>query len=168
MTADVYIRDGLAEDAAFVRDAWLSSFRLAYAAGPLPADLYDTAYGAFLDRLLASPATRVLVAAWSGDETLICGFVVYMPPGQHDHRRAPCGAPLLLWSYVKRAYRGMGVARDLWVAAGVDPRARFCFAFRPGSPGRDVLAKTWTGGHFDPMVFRFADLTGLRTTRKVG
>ena len=162
MTADVHIRDGIAADAAFVRDAWLSSFRLAYAAGPLPADLYDQSYGVLVDRLLASPLVRVMVATWSGDDALICGFAALMPPGRHAHRRVHCGAPLLLWAYVKRAYRGMGVARDLWGAARVDPAAAFCYAFRPSNPGKDVLAKHWKGGHFDPLVFRFADLGAER------
>lgn len=141
-------------EVGFVIKAWLDSFQYADAAGPLPMDLYFQAYRETVKRLLGWPGVDLALATHHDDADMFFGFMAWMRPGRHEHRHEMCGAPVLLYIYVKEPYRRLGVAKALLEHAGIDPSKAFCFPFKApmwGEWGR----KKWTGGHFRPLTFRF-------------
>lgn len=82
-----------AEDAAFVTDAWLTSFRRSAWAGMLTDEEYATCIGGLVRRLLAHPDVQVLLSTDDATGVLL-GFAA------HDAKRH-----VFHYVYVKAGYR---------------------------------------------------------------
>lgn len=133
-------------DIPFIHDAWLESFKLSHAAGPIPMDMYRPVYRQVIEAVLRRQGVRVLVAYNSEDHDQIFGFVV--------HERHP-DYPVIHYVFVKQFARRqpehLGTA--LLKSAGVDPTKPFVYTFK--TPVASKIAQKWTGARFDPLVARF-------------
>lgn len=151
MTANYEVRRADLGDLRFVVKSWLDSYRPSHSAGMLSNTPVIThcRCGAEIDvsfasvmpptvlHLLARKNVTTYVAA---DDTMmppnnLLGFLVvernpqvpaYKPPlFKLELRTSP--HPLVHYVLVKKTFRGWGVARALFKAAGVDPAAEFLY-----------------------------------------
>ena len=144
-------------DNGFVYRAWLSTWVASHASGPYRRNEVLDITRAHVDFLLARPKVQVAIAFNEKYKDVFYGFVAWEPPGAHEHHRQKCGAPSLLYVYVKEADRRQGYANALLRHAGIEPTKPFCYAFRPARPGRDVFASSWTGGRCDPFTYTYPE-----------
>lgn len=96
----------------FVLGGWSSSLKHARDAGMITSDDWIGVMHQQIAKICARPEARVFVAA---DQVLI-GFIAGEPAER-----------IVYYCFVKEAYRRNGVARSLFEALGVDPRARFAY-----------------------------------------
>jgi len=137
-------------DAAFIVQSWLASFRTAHAAGLIAMEDWREVMGAQIRKMLVRPGVSVWVAHH---------------PGEEDHRAdlygwvavegRPDSVPLVLYCYVKHAYRQMGIASRLLSAAGVTDR--YDYAAKTEMLGRIARkrSRTLARGRWDPLAARY-------------
>lgn len=125
-----------------MKDTWKRSFRDSPFAGPIPNHIYHRVYGEVLDYLMEREDVRVEIAANPDFEHQVFGYVV---------TEEGFDAPTLHWIYVKRVYRGYGVARELLKRAGIDPQSRFYYTFK-GPQARKLTQKTPLAIHRQPLA----------------
>lgn len=120
------------DDHAFLFDSWLRSFRASHESGPYPPDLYYPAVRTAVERILARPTARVLVAE---DETtdVILGYVVHEPGWQRwsRRRRELEVYHVAHYAFVRELARGKGIGKYLLLMAGVKrdwPSSAFSFS----------------------------------------
>jgi len=161
------------EDLPFIIDSWVDSYRMSHMAGPIPMDIYPGIYGEVVRRLIARPDAKVIIAYEPGEEPPddIYGWICVeedawtrarvFEHGLHVDKDVRLEQPCVHYVNVKHAFRGHGVARALFAAAGVDPDRHWTHTFstavvtkmrqrrRDGTPRRN-----WAGA-FDPRLARF-------------
>lgn len=103
MTKDelVAIRDVLPEDKNFILSTFLKG--LYHGESPLSEMKKQTfmeKYHAVIESLLASPNTKVCVACLKDDPGVILGYAILT-------------GPAVAWAFVKKNWRGIGIAKDL-------------------------------------------------------
>lgn len=104
----VLVRQMAPGDVAYVFSTWLRDLRDADP-GPLPDDLWFQANRSMLERVLADPATTVLVACAADKTDEILGYVVAQPK------------EILWWIQTRKGLRGRGLAKLLLTRADVPP-----------------------------------------------
>jgi GNAT superfamily N-acetyltransferase len=109
-------------DRRFIVLNWLSSYRTAHTAGLIAMEDWHDVMWPQVEKLLDRPTSTTFVA-YDPDESDrlvdLHGFIAAdITPGP----------PLVLYVYVKDAYRRAGIARGLFEAIGVDPRRPFLYA----------------------------------------
>jgi GNAT superfamily N-acetyltransferase len=100
-----------------------------------------------LRKLLTRPGVEVWVACHPGEEdhrSDLYGWIAV----ERGHRQ-----PLVLYVYVKQAYRRQGLARGLFAAVGIDPAAPFSYAAKT-SAVRDLRSKIPLS-RWEPLIARF-------------
>jgi GNAT superfamily N-acetyltransferase len=115
-------------DRQFVISGWSSSYRASKFAGLIRNSSWATVMHREIDAYLDMPDTQTFVACEPGEfdhleREFLYGFIAT--------RRT--GAPYVYYCYVKRLYRGRGIARGLFDAAGVDPAGEFAYACETGA-----------------------------------
>lgn len=101
MTTDpVLIRNVSPGDVNFLFATWLRDLRDADASA-LPDDLWFTAHRAYIERLMADPDIKVLIACAADQPNEILGYVVAKPD------------EVLQWVFVRKGLRGQGLAKRL-------------------------------------------------------
>lgn len=138
----ILLRPSVAADLPFVKDTWKRSFRDSPFAGPIPNHLYHPVYGQVLDYLMGREDVRVEVAANPESDGQVFGYVV-----SEEGFDAPC----LHWIYVKRVYRGYGVAKSLLKRAGIPLDSRFYYTFK-GPQARKLAQKAPLAIHRQPLA----------------
>ncbi len=138
-TTDAVIGPAQEDDLGLVYGTWLDSFYDAHGAGPLPRDVYRSAYTETIGRILEQPDTLVLVARSPRDAGTLYGFACVQGRTLH-------------YVCVKAPYRKMGIADALLTAAGLSRLTRFTYTFKT-SVAR-ALEQKWKGARFDPMPMR--------------
>jgi hypothetical protein len=118
-------------DRRFVVASWTSSYRRSPHAGLIDDDDWWAVMSAQVEKVLARPGVRVVVAADPTETDGVAdlfGYLVWEPPA--PTRREP----LVFYCYVKQGYRwdpdskhNPRIASGLFKAAGIDPRAPFLF-----------------------------------------
>lgn len=88
-------------DEAFVLATWIKSNRNSPATRAVPTPIYLIGQRYRIMKLLKRADTRILVACDSNEPNLIYGYAVWTD------------STILHYVYVKRSYRGVGVARAL-------------------------------------------------------
>lgn len=166
-------------DLGLVYNSWLRSFRPSNGAGPVRACDYWDVYTRQIDELRTRPGFRWAVADMLGDGRHIAGWIAWLEPGRHAHRDPEskqsliCGAPALLYVYVKDNFRrarskgqaASGIGTQLLKHAGIDPAAPWCFAFWTpqirimlaglrDKAGVRTVEPAWPGGRLDTMFVR--------------
>lgn len=117
--APVTIRDGGERDQAFVFSSWLQSYRSSAFARPIATHTYFDRHHAVLERILARPTTRVVVATPEDAPAVILGWAVtegLLRGSARDGATAP--TPTLHYVYVKEQFRKLGIARQLVARIG--------------------------------------------------
>lgn len=164
--AGVYFRAALPDDRAFVIDSWVESYKHAHAAGLIPMHMYQRVYRESFNWILSRPNTETIVGV--GPEDVLLGWIgVDRVPlvTRRDRRRVdgrvvwveelvPSPVPLVLFAYVKDAFRGMGIGRQLFAAAGIDLDERFLYASKL-SDTRELVLKHAPHAHWAPIAARF-------------
>lgn len=153
-------------DRTFVVSSFLASYRTAHAAGLIPMDLWDETMRPIWAAALDRPGVTTHVAAWEDDDDHVAdlaGWVAvergYLVSQKVRRFRRWCRRlvvatePLVLYVFTKQAYRRSGVARGLFVAAGVDPRLPFLYAAKTAIVG--ALADQIPLARWDPMIVRY-------------
>lgn len=134
-------------DRAFIVNSWVSSFKLSHAAGVIPLSMYEPVYREAVGVVLERPGIEVWVAYHPGETDAIADLYGWICV----ERGHP--SPLVHYTFVKAAFRRMGIARGLFDAVGIDPLTPFHFTFKTGlvtQLRRVIPLSTW-----DPLVARF-------------
>lgn len=148
----VAIREADDGDRTFVVENWLDSFRTAYGAGLIQMDDWYDVMRPQLQKALARPGVRTLVAYETDEPDRVAdlyGFLVFDPALTDRH----VTLPMVLYVYVKAPYRKWGYARRLFAAAGIDPHEPFFYACRTEAVGR--LAHKIPRAKWQPLPARF-------------
>jgi GNAT superfamily N-acetyltransferase len=137
-------RPATPDDVRFVVSAWSSSYKQAHTAGMIHTDDWATVMHRQVERALARPGSRTLVAFEHKDTSHIYGFI--------------CGdtsddVPAIFYVYVKEPYRRSGIARDLFKALGVQPHERFIYACKTAIV--PTLARSIPAARFNPAILRY-------------
>jgi ribosomal protein S18 acetylase RimI-like enzyme len=107
VAAEIEVRAAYLEDVPFVFATLLRSYRHASTfARKISNDVFYKYHHMFLDACLKRPGSSVLVAYPKGEPDVILGYVL-------TERQAD-GEDVIHFTYVKRSFRQMGVARALW------------------------------------------------------
>lgn len=141
------LRDMRPDDRRFVIKSWIDSYKSSKSAGILmnqPFEVGGVAYdfeavmGATIGRLLDVEGVHVLVA--SNPLVLppkdVHGFLVYelrpqitsYRPPSYVRERHSSPLPLIHYVFMKKIYRGFGIARALLRAAGIKPDEPFLYS----------------------------------------
>lgn len=137
-------RSMLPADRSFVVESWIAAYRRSAHAGLVSMDDWHDVMTATIAKIIDRPEVRTLVAVdLDATDTLsnLFGHLVYEPfavgreynerSRQYMHRRlaadrrTPAAEPLVWFCYVKRDFRKNGIARRMFNAASVNPRAPF-------------------------------------------
>lgn len=185
MTDDEYIlRPAEPGDVRFVVKSWLDSYRSSKSNGflvntpfSLPCSCglahhydYATVMKATIERLIHQPDVHIIVATdpFALPPNDLFGFIVhekdpqiavYPPP--HYHRVLET-SPLSLVHYifVKKTFRGFGIARALFRAAGVDPLEPFLYTCSTPLSVEIEKARKIPRAKWEPSCARFEKETG--------
>lgn len=99
-------RPGKPEDEAFIFSTWLNGLRFGNDWFELiEQDAYYEAYHRVIEMILRDKSTIITVACMKDDEDTIVGYAVHNLLGGFH------------WVHVKKAWRGIGIARSLKPAA---------------------------------------------------
>lgn len=99
----IEIRMAVAGDINFIKSTWLHGLRYGNSWFTfIPKEIYFEAYSKIIEYVLMSPNTIVSVACLKEDKDVILGYAVYTN-----------GYDCLHWSYVKSAWRKIGIAKEL-------------------------------------------------------
>jgi len=119
-------------DRKFVISTWLDSYRTSFSAGLVPFDRWYDVMWPIVDRLLDRPGVRTLVSHETEERDRLAdlyGFITFeldTPPTDKMRRGGwSKNVPTVYYVYVKGPQRKWGYARQLFAAAGVDPRYPF-------------------------------------------
>jgi hypothetical protein len=153
----VAFRSAELDDAPFIVSSWSRAFKGSNSAGMIADEDWATVMHPQIQKVLARPGARAIVAYEKTDPTFIYGFVA----GDTDER-----VPVVFFAYVKEPYRRTGVARGLFAALGVDPLTRFRYVcWTP------VVAELLQTGKFprtkhDPHFARYPKPRGPETWKR--
>lgn len=126
-------------DIPFVRSGWSASYRMSRDLAFVQMSNYADVMHPIVDAVLARPNTEVLIDAGA----VLRGFIVFERP---DY---------VIYVYVAQPFRRNGIARDLMLAAGIDPRGSYAYAARTRASWQLQLNGKMPCATFDPMRVRF-------------
>ena len=109
-------------DRRFIVDAWVSSFRTAHSAGMIAMEDWRAVMWPQVEKMLERPDVISTVAYETDDKDRLADLYGFIAA---DVEMSP---PLILYVYVKEAYRKTGIARGLFKSIGVDPSKPFHYA----------------------------------------
>ena len=147
MSSSIAYRRATREDMALVVDSFIESFRTAHSAGLIAMDDWRTVMVRQLGLILARPGVEIHVAYHPGDTDHVADVYGWLAVEKTEP------LPFVLYAYVKQAYRRLGVARGLFMAAGVHPRSSFEYAAKTGIVTK--LIPKIPGAKWNPLRARF-------------
>lgn len=105
------------QDKAFIYSTWLKNYKhSSYFAKRIRPVTYFKGHHIVIDHLLKKPSTNVIIACPKGDQETILGYLAY----------EILEKPVVHFTFIKDAFRKMGIARALFEAAAIDPN-KICF-----------------------------------------
>ncbi|MGE5803953.1 MAG: hypothetical protein ACM358_17040 [Gemmatimonadota bacterium] len=155
--AELGTPDSPGPDRHFVIDSWLASYRDAFTAGLIQVEDWYGVMIPQLDKVLAKPELRVVVASVAGVTDRVADLLGFIAADPDD---AP---PLVYYVFVKPHYRrgghgrlwtGAGVGRGLFAAIGVDPALPFNYVC--STPACRTLQRKIPMAQWRPLLGRFA------------
>lgn len=147
----VSYRDATADDRTFIVATWSASYKSSHYAGLIQSEDWADVMHHQIEKVLARPGARAIVAHDEHDETILCGWIF----GDTTER-----VPTVFYVYVKEPYRRTGIARGLFEALGVDASRRFVYACRTRIVSQ--LASKIPASRFDPEQARYPRETRRR------
>lgn len=142
-------RAAVPADIPFIHDAWLESFKLSHAAGPIRMTRYREVYRPEIEALFLRPGFQVKVAFNVEDPTQVFGFIAFEESVSRGH--------VVHFVYVKNYCRRLGIATGLLRSVGLEATDPFVYTYK--TPAATKLAQKWTAMRFDPLVARFPPRT---------
>lgn len=134
------IRERKPDDEAFIYGTWLRSFKATgIAARRIPERIYYSMHHRVIERILARPSCWGCVVFPDGDPGTILGYII--------GESTSSNGTVLHYAYVKSAWRGMGVFREL--LKGIDPNG--C-QFTHWTQICDALTQKWPGATYNPYM----------------
>ena len=135
----IAFRQMIPDDRQLVVSGWSSSYRKSKQAGLINNRRWAKVMHPEIEEIIDHPSTSVIMACEPGEldhlqREFLYGFIA-----------TRAGAPYVYYCYVKLPYRGRGIARQLFAAAGIDPAGEFRYACQ--TPAVDALVATCTCGH---------------------
>lgn len=100
------------DDRAFVLSGWSASLRMSRDIPFVPMD----SYAAIMRPVISRAVDRAIVLVAAG--AVLQGFIAFEP------------TDYVLYVYVAQPFRRNGIARDMFLAADIDPASRFSYACR--------------------------------------
>lgn len=105
--AEIEVRDAYLDDVSFIFATLLRSYRHASAfARKISNEVFYKYHHAFLDACLKRDGSKVIVAHPKGEPNVILGYLL-------TETRID-GESVIHFTYVKKSFRQMGIARALW------------------------------------------------------
>lgn len=104
----ITIRDYLPSDKPLVLATWLKGVYYGDWYQNIPKAIFMENYRALLDRVLASPNTKIKMACLKDDPDTILGYSVYHTKIYDGNR-----VTVLDWVFIKAAWRSIGIAKSL-------------------------------------------------------
>ena len=133
------IRPMSPDDRQFVLSGWSASYRMSRDLAFVPMSSYAGFMHPVITAVLARPTTEVLIDAGA----VLRGFIAFEQP---DY---------VIYLYVAQPFRKNGIARDLMLAAGIDPGDRYSYAARTRATWQLQFSGKMPLAQFDPMRVRF-------------
>lgn len=107
MSSEIEVRTAFLEDVPFIFATWLRSYRHASSfARKISNEVFYARHHMVVDMILKREGSSVLVAHPKGEPDVILGYLVT--------ERQPDGTDVVHYTYVKKSFRQMGIARALW------------------------------------------------------
>lgn len=172
------LRDMRPDDRRFVIKSWIDSYRSSKSAGILmnqPFEVGGVAYdfeavmNATIGRLLDAEGVHVIVA--SNPLVLppkdVHGFLVYEVAPQvttyrypsYERVRTSSALPLVHYCFMKKIYRGFGIARALFRAAQINPDEPFLYTCSTGISEQIKKANKIPRAQWEPSCARYVKET---------
>lgn len=105
--SEIEIREAYLADVPFIFATLLKSYRYASNfARKISNEIFYKYHHMFLDSCLKRPGSKVLVAHPKGEPDVILGYLLT--------EKAVDGLDIIHYTYVKKSFRQMGIARALW------------------------------------------------------
>jgi ribosomal protein S18 acetylase RimI-like enzyme len=113
--SEIEVRAAYIEDLPFIFATLLRSYRHASTfARKISNEVFYKYHHMFLDQCLKRPESKVMVAHPKNDPNVILGYIL-------SETRAD-GEEVVHYTYVKKSFREMGVARALWATLDKDKK----------------------------------------------
>jgi hypothetical protein len=110
---DILIRPVSDDDVSFIYQSWLKQYReRSRFASPIHPKIYYDRHHKVVERIIAMPATQVLICTPKESPETILGYLVFTRNGL---------APIIHFVYVKSTFRRLGIASALFKKAKIDP-----------------------------------------------
>src|ERR1700677_963642 len=107
MQPEVEIREAYLADVPFIFSTLLKSYRYASNfARKISNEVFFKYHHMFLDSCLKRPGSKVLIAHPKGEPDVILGYLLT--------EKTEDGLDIIHYTYIKKSFRQMGVARALW------------------------------------------------------
>ena len=107
MAVDIETRLAYLEDVPFIFATWLKSYRHASTfARKISNEIYYSRHHLVIDLILKRGGSKVYVAHPRGEPDVILGYMVT--------EVQPDDTAVMHYTYVKKSFRQMGIARSLW------------------------------------------------------
>lgn len=170
-------------DLRFIIKTWLDSYRSSKSAGLLsltPLELkcecgapvhydYVSVMRVTIQNILRRPGVEVIVASNPREQPPndLHGYIVferkvqvpvYRPP-RYQLELEDSDSPLVHYVLVKKLYRGFGIARALFIKAGIDPGAHFLYTCSTPLSVQVDKAHKIPKAEWNPLCARFAKET---------
>jgi len=134
--AGLLIRDAQQDDANFIFNSWLKSFRRSWFAQRIPNDIFYSQQHKVVEEILSRVTTQAHVITPATDPATICGYAVTEAiPGTEGR------AKLVHYTYVKETFRRLGLATRLLSHAGIGP-----------DYGQQIVFLSHITSHFAPLA----------------
>jgi hypothetical protein len=145
------------DDLRFVVSAWSTSYKNAHSAGMIHTDDWASVMRAQIERVIAAPHVRTLIAYESTDPLSLYGFVVGdSRPVYALFPNDPTSelVPVIFYVYVKEPYRRAGCARGLAEALGVTATQPFVYTCRTAVVSRLESTGVIARARWNPLIAR--------------
>lgn len=143
----------VAEDHNFIVDSWVSSYQFAHTAGIIATDRWFPVMIPEVERLLARPGSRTIVAYKTDEPDRLADLQGFITVDTDDET---WGVPIVHYVFVKESYRKAGRARGLFAAAGIDPRMPFIHTAKTGAVASLFKARKIPCARYNNLVAMFS------------
>lgn len=158
-------RPAVASDERLIVDSWSSALKYSHTAGLISLRDWSDVMRPQIAKVLARPLCRVWVAydpqetdtrfdlyGWIAVERGYSEMVSRRVRGRREEFLQEATRPLVHFVFVKRSFRGEGIARGLFKAADVDPDVPLNYTCKTATAAR--LVKKFPAAEWKPLIAR--------------
>ena len=108
----IKIRAAQSEDIPFIFSTWLKSYKhSSYFAKRIRYDIFFDNHHSIIERIIAKPTCRALVACLDDDPSVILGYIVF----------ETTKVPTFHYIFIKKAFREMQISKMFLLDEKIDP-----------------------------------------------